>query len=195
MDTFERGNAVTPLLRHLPNFLTALRLFAAPFTAMLILDGRFGAALLIFAFAGLSDALDGYLARRLSSGSRFGVYLDPAADKLLMLASFVTLTMVGAVPLWLTVLVIARDIAIVGAVAVAKLLALPLKIEPLNIGKISTVVQVGFIALVLIMHALGMAERAVVLAAAVATAAVTVASWAGYAQLWFRAIALGRRTA
>lgn len=195
MVAIERGNAVTPLLRHLPNLLTALRLFAAPFTAMLILNERYGAALLIFALAGLSDALDGYLARLLSPGSRFGVYLDPAADKLLMLASFVTLTMVDAVPLWLTALVIARDIAIVGAVGIAWLFALPLKIEPLNIGKISTVVQVAFIGVVLILRALGLVEPAFVLAGAIATAAVTVASWAAYGQLWWRAIALGRRTA
>ena len=186
---------MTPLLRHLPNLLTVLRLCAAPFTAMLILDERYGAALLVFAFAGLSDALDGYLARRLSPGSRFGVYLDPAADKLLMLASFVTLTMVGAVPLWLTALVIARDVAIVGAVGIAWLLALPLTIEPLNIGKISTVVQVAFIGIVLMLAALGLDQPVFVLASAIATAAVTVASWAAYAQLWFRAIALGRRTA
>jgi len=186
---------VTSLLRHLPNLLTALRLCAAPFTAMLILDERYGAALLVFAFAGLSDALDGYLARRLSPGSRFGVYLDPAADKLLMLASFVTLTMVGAVPLWLTALVIARDIAIIGAIGIAWLFALPLKIEPLNIGKIGTVAQVAFIGIVLILRAFTFVEPAVVLAGAITTAAVTVASWAAYARAWFRALALGRRTA
>ena len=186
---------MTPLLRHLPNLLTALRLCAAPFTAVLILRGHYGAALGFFAFAGLSDALDGYLARRLSPGSRFGVYLDPAADKLLMLASFVTLTMVGAVPLWLTALVIGRDLAIVGGAAIAWLLALPLKIEPLQIGKISTVVQVSFIGLVLLLRAAGAELPMLVLAGAIAAGAVTVASWLAYGQLWFRALALGRRTA
>lgn len=186
---------MTPLLRHVPNILTALRLCAAPLTAFFILHGRDGAALGVFAFAGLSDALDGYLARRLASASQFGVFLDPAADKLLMLASFVTLTMAGALPLWLTVIVIARDLAIVGGVGLAWLLALPLNVEPLNIGKISTVVQVGFIGLVLLLRMLGLDQPQVVLAGAIATGAVTVASWLAYGQVWFRAFALGRRTA
>jgi cardiolipin synthase len=183
------------VLYHLPNFLTALRLCAAPFTAMLIFDGSFAAALGVFAFAGISDAIDGYLARRLSPGSRFGVYLDPAADKLLMLASFVTLSMIGAIPLWITVLIIARDLAVVMGVALAKFLSLPLAISPLNVGKVSTVVQVGFVAMVLLLLALGRAEPKVVMVAAVATAGVTVVSWFAYAQLWFRALAMGRRTA
>ena len=75
------------------------------------------AALCVFVFAGLSDALDGFLAKRFALTSRFGAWLDPAADKLLMLASYVALTMVGAVPLWLTALVIGRDVAIVAGVA------------------------------------------------------------------------------
>lgn len=195
MVALQRGLAVTPLLRQLPNLLTALRLCAAPLTALFILHGRDGAALGVFAFAGLSDALDGYLARRLASASQFGVFLDPAADKLLMLASFVTLTMAGAVPLWLTAIVIARDLAIVGGVGLAWLLALPLNVEPLNIGKISTVVQVGFIGLVLLLRMLGLDQPLVVLAGAIAAGAVTVASWLAYGQVWFRAFALGRRTA
>ncbi len=186
---------MTPLLRQLPNLLTALRMCAAPLTAMFILDGENAAALAVFLFAGLSDALDGYLARRLVAGSRFGVYLDPAADKLLMLASFVTLTVVGAVPLWLTAVVIARDLAIVLGVGLAWLLGLPLNVEPLYIGKISTVVQVAFIGVVLLLRMLGLGEPMVVLAGAVAAGAVTVASWLAYAQLWFRAFMLGRRTA
>jgi cardiolipin synthase (CMP-forming) len=188
---------VNPLLKQVPNCLTALRLCAVPFTALFILHGQDWAALLVFAFAGLSDALDGYLARRLGSASRFGVYLDPAADKLLMLVSFVSLTMKDAVsvPLWLTAVVILRDVAIVLGAGAAWLFALPLRIEPLQIGKISTVVQVGFIGIVLLLRALDMDQPSLVLAGAIATGAVTVASWLAYGQLWFRAVMLGRRTA
>ena len=116
------------LLRQAPNILSALRVVAAPIAAVLILDGIDVAALCVFVFAGLSDAADGYLAKRFALTSRFGAWLDPAADKLLMLASFVTLTMVGAVPLWLTVLVIGRDLAIVLGVGLARLLEAPLRI-------------------------------------------------------------------
>jgi len=186
---------VTSLLRHLPNFLTALRLFAAPLTAYFIWNDRDIAALCVFAFAGLSDVLDGYLARRFSPGSRFGVYLDPAADKVLMLASFVTLTMIGAVPFWLTALVIGRDIAIVVGVALAWMFSLPVQVAPLNIGKASTVVQVCFIGLVLLLLALNTDQPDVVFAATIAAAAVTIASWLAYGQLLLRALAIGRRTA
>ena len=195
MELVVHRHPLMPLLRHLPNFLTALRLLAAPLTAYLIFWGNDTAALAVFAFAGLSDALDGYLARRLSPGSRFGVYLDPAADKVLMLASFVTLTIIHAVPFWLTALVIGRDVAIVLGVGLAWLFSLPLEIAPLNVGKASTVVQVGFIGLVLLLLALNTDQPSLVLAAAIATAAVTIASWLAYAQLLIRALALGRRTA
>jgi cardiolipin synthase len=183
------------LLRHLPNLLTALRLVAAPLTAMLILKGSDGEALAIFALAGLSDALDGYLARRLSPGSRLGIYLDPAADKLLMLASFVTLTVIHAVPLWLTVLIIGRDVGIVAGVGLAWLLGLPVQVEALNIGKASTVVQIAFVGLVLFLLALNLSQPGLVLGAAVATAGVTLASWIAYGQILLRALVFGRRTA
>lgn len=186
---------MTRSLRHLPNLLTALRVCAAPMTAVLILRAHYATALSVFAFAGLSDVLDGYLARRLSYATRFGVYLDPAADKLLMLASFVTLTMIHAIPFWLTALIIGRDLAIVMGVGSARLLSLPLHVEPLNIGKASTVIQVGFVGLVLLRLALGSDQPNLVLAGVIATAAVTLASWFAYAQLWFRALALARRTA
>jgi cardiolipin synthase len=186
---------MSPLLRHLPNFLTALRLCAAPLTAFLILRGDDGAALMVFALAGLSDAVDGYLARRLSPGSRFGAYLDPAADKLLMLASFVTLSAIGMSPLWLTVLVIARDLAIVMGLVLARLLALPLAVAPLTIGKASTVVQVGYVALLLILLAFDADQPVLVQAGAIATGVVTLASWLAYGQLLLRAFALRRRTA
>lgn len=181
--------------RHLPNVLTALRLCAAPLTAVLILRGHYATALSVFAFAGLSDVLDGYLARRLSYATRFGVYLDPAADKLLMLASFVTLTIIHAIPFWLTALIIGRDLAIVMGVGLARLLSLPLQVAPLNIGKASTVVQVCFVGLVLLLLALGVDQPNLVLAGTIVTAVVTGASWLAYAQLWFRALAIRRRTA
>jgi cardiolipin synthase len=143
----------------------------------------------------VSDVVDGYLARRLTPDSRLGVYLDPAADKLLMLASFVALTMVGVVPLWLTALVIGRDVAIVACVGVTWLFAIPVRIEPLAIGKISTAMQVAFVGLVLLLRAFDLDSPNAIMACAIATGAVTVASWLAYGQLWFRALLVGRRTA
>jgi cardiolipin synthase len=177
-------------LRHLPNVLTALRLAAAPLTAYLILSGEGFAALIVFVLAGLSDALDGFLARRFSLTTQFGGLLDPAADKLLMLLVLLALSANQAVPLWLAVLIIGRDIAIVLALAIAFILSLPLRIQPLLIGKISTVVQVCYIALLLLLGAFGLDLPQVTQAAAVVTGAVTLTSWAGYFLVWLRAFSL-----
>ena len=96
------------LLRNIPNVLTAVRVLLAPLTAYLIMRGNDFVALGVFAAAGATDAVDGFLARRFGLVSRFGEYLDPAADKLLMLICFVTLTMMHQAPLWLSVIVIGR---------------------------------------------------------------------------------------
>ena len=89
------------MIRHIPNMLSGLRLLAAPLAAWLILNERDTAALIVFALAGASDGLDGYVARRWGFMSRFGAWLDPVADKLLMLFSLTALYMVGATPVWL----------------------------------------------------------------------------------------------
>ena len=186
---------MTPILRQIPNILTALRIVLAPLTAWLILNGRFADSLLVFGTAGASDALDGFLARRFGLVSRFGEYLDPAADKLLMLASFLTLTMIGMAPLWVTAIVIGRDLAIVAGVALARLLALPIKVEPLAVGKASTVVQVGYVGLLLLLLSLGLDMPSLTMTAAITCVGFTLASWLAYGQLLFKAFALGRRPA
>jgi len=99
-------------MRHVPNILSALRLLAAPFAAWLILAGHDAASLTVFAVAGLSDALDGWIARRFGFTSQFGGWLDPAADKLLMILCVLALFWVGVTPLWLAVLMILRDLLI-----------------------------------------------------------------------------------
>lgn len=180
------------VLRQAPNILSALRLVAAPIAAWLILHGVDLAALCVFGLAGLSDAADGFLAKKFGLASRFGAWLDPVADKLLMLASFVTLTMVGAVPLWVTVLVIGRDIAIVLGVLVAWMFNLPLKVAPLMVGKISTVVQVLYIAFVLLVLTLNANWPAVELAGEAGVALLTTMSFVAYGLMWLRAVATGR---
>ena len=183
------------LLRQAPNILSALRLLAAPVAAVLILDGVDFVAVCVFVAAGLSDALDGYLAKRFALTSRFGAWLDPAADKLLMLASFVTLTMVGAVPLWLTALVIGRDVAIVLGVGLAKLLEAPLRIAPLTIGIASTVVQVVYVALVLLLLAADLSLPRLEFAGSAVVALFTLSSFFAYAYVRLQAVAAGRRAA
>jgi cardiolipin synthase len=183
------------VLRQAPNILSTLRMIAAPIAAWLIYHGDDFAALCVFGFAGLSDAADGFLAKRFGLGSRFGAWLDPAADKLLMLASFVALTMVGAVPLWLTLLVIGRDVAIILGVLLARALEAPLRVAPLLVGKISTVVQVLYIAMVLFLITMNWDRPIVELAGEIAVAALTLLSFVAYAHVWLLAVAARSRAA
>ncbi len=168
------------VFKHLPNLLTALQLAAAPAFAFLLVSGADRAALGVFAFAGLTDAADGFLAKRFGIATRVGRFLDPAADKLLMFASFLTLTILGVAPLWLTLLVIARDAAIVGGILFARLFALPIRIRPLLIGKASTAMQIAYIALALVLLIFGLHWPQVESATADTTALLTIASWLAY---------------
>lgn len=190
-----RGRTMRGLLRHLPNFLTGLRLAAAPTLAFLLVSGLDRAALGVFAFAGLSDAADGFLAKRFGLATRFGRLLDPAADKLLMVAAFVTLTMLGIAPLWLTLLVIGRDAAIVAGIVLARLVSLPLRIEPLLVGKASTAIQIAYIALALLLLTFGLGWPQGERFAADATALLTGVSWVAYAGVGLEALSRRRRPA
>lgn len=175
------------MIRQLPNTLTGLRLLSAPVLAAFLLYGHQTYAFFVFAFAGLTDAADGFLAKRFGLMTRVGRYLDPAADKFLMLAAFLALSAIHQTPAWLTLLVIGRDVAIVLAIVVARILALPLRIAPLAIGKLCTAVQVGYVALVLLLLALRREAPATVGAAAYIVAGFTLASWLAYTVLWVRA--------
>jgi cardiolipin synthase (CMP-forming) len=189
----QRGRSVSGLFKHLPNLLTALRVVCAPALAILLFVGADRAALGIFAFAGFSDAADGFLAKRFGLATPLGRYLDPAADKLLMLAAFLALTFLGCAPPWLAALVVARDMSIIVGVAIAHVLALPLRIAPLAIGKLSTAAQVIYVAFSLFLLAFAIHWQALTEGAAVATGAVTAASWFAYAALWVKAFSLRPR--
>ena len=134
------------MLRHIPNVLTGLRLAAAPATAGLLTTGHFDAALSVFAFAGVSDAADGFLAKRFGLTSQLGRFLDPAADKALMLAAFLSLTLLGVVPLWLTVLIVAREGLMLLGILAAIAARVPITLRPLLIGKVGMALQVLYVA-------------------------------------------------
>jgi cardiolipin synthase len=174
------------VIRHIPNMLSGLRLLAAPLAAWLILNDHDTAALIVFAVAGASDGLDGHVARRWGFTSRFGAWLDPVADKLLMLFCLTALYAVGATPVWLLALVMARDAAIATGWLLINYLALPQRSEPLLIGKISTVVQVLYILSMLLLLALEIESPSLASAAAWITGLVTVMSAAAYAGAFLR---------
>ena len=127
----------------LANQLTILRIALIPAFVLLVVYGYLGAALLVFSFAGLTDALDGLIARRAGQRTSLGAWLDPMADKLLLVTTFVVLTLPGIqltnhLPLWLTVLVISRDVVIVGVVAIINLAVGPRTFRPSFLGKATT---------------------------------------------------------
>lgn len=136
-------------LRHLPNALTVLRIFLIAPLVLLLIAGDYPMTLVIFAIAAVTDAADGLLAKQFGWTSELGKLLDPVADKLLLLAAFVTLTLIGLVPLWLTALVVGRDV-VIGAGALAYKVAFgSLRGQPTAVSKLNTLCQILFVAVVI----------------------------------------------
>jgi cardiolipin synthase len=131
--------------KYIPNAICIVRIILVVPIVQYLLDERFGHALLLILIAGLSDALDGYLARRFDWRTRLGGLLDPAADKLLMFAVFVTLTWMGLVPVWFTAIVVGRDVIIILGTLVYQVLVEPVHGEPTQASKLNTVLQIAFL--------------------------------------------------
>jgi cardiolipin synthase len=128
-------------LFNLPNSLTLLRILLVPVFTYYFLSGQYRIALGIFVITGLTDVVDGYLARRLQKKTQLGAALDPAADKLLMFVTFIVLAMRGLVPVWLAALVIFRDLWIIGGLAVLKISHIPIVFKPSRLSKLTTFFQ------------------------------------------------------
>ena len=137
------------MLRHLPNVITVLRILLVIPLGWAIMREHQLLALLLAAVAGASDALDGWLARRFHWQSRLGAWLDPAADKLMLATGFVGLSVIGATPWWLTLLVLGRDVVIVAGALAYHWLKERLVVAPSRISKWNTVLQIGWVVLVL----------------------------------------------
>jgi cardiolipin synthase len=125
------------------------RILSVPVVVWAITSGQMMIAFVLFLAAGVSDAVDGYIAKRFEMTSELGAYLDPLADKALIVSIYVSLGIVEAIPPWLVILVVSRDIMIVGAVLLSRLVGLPIEVKPLRISKLNTVVQIVFACLVL----------------------------------------------
>lgn len=126
---------------NLPNFLTIARILLIPVFAYYFLQGQYGLALILFIGTGLTDAIDGALARLLKERTTLGAIIDPAADKLVMLVSFIILSMRGMVPIWVTILVILRDVYIVVGMGILKLFHRKIRLGPSILSKCNTFFQ------------------------------------------------------
>ena len=138
------------MLRSIPNIITLVRILLIVPAAGLLLDDRYLAALAIVAIAGLSDALDGALARRFAWSSSFGAYADPLADKLLVCTMFVILVWQGHVPLWLAVVVISRDAIILSGALAYRVIFEEVELRPSFISKLNTAMQITMLIMVLV---------------------------------------------
>lgn len=168
------------------NALTLLRLCLIPLIVVMIHENRFALATILFVTAGITDALDGYIARRFDQKTEIGAYLDALADKSLIAASFIALVLVQLVPFWLVVLVIFRDLMIMGAVAIAWLMNNPIPIEPLKVSKANTAAQIVAVATTLAVkgYMIELPDAALTGLHAL-VAALTVVSVAAYFARWF----------
>ncbi len=177
-----RGRAVV----NLPNLITLARLFASPLAVYVILNEAWVWAFWIFVVAGLSDALDGFVARRFHARTFVGGYLDPLADKALLVGVFVVLGYLHQLPNWLVILVVFRDLLIVGGALLVHTLTGKLKMRPLMISKLNTVAQFVLPAYVLAELGLGINHVRLVAALIYLVAATTALSGAAYVVSWAR---------
>lgn len=170
----------------IPNAISLARLLAVPVTIYLILESQYQSAFWLFAAAGISDAVDGVLAKRLGVVSEIGAYLDALADKALLVGVYVALGVEGHLELWLVILVVFRDILIVGGAILFRLLTRTLTMQPLMVSKVNTVTQIVLAAVVLGRLGLDIAIDEVVVVLVYAVAATTLASGGAYLIDWTR---------
>lgn len=170
----------------IPNLISLARILLVPVLVWAIAAGEMLFAFLLFLGAGVSDAIDGFLAKRFGMSSELGRYLDPLADKVLIVSIYVSLGITEAIPRWLVILVVSRDIMIVGAVMLAWLVDKPISVKPLAVSKLNTAAQILFAGLVL--AALGFQFDAgwLLTGAMAAVAILTLLSVAAYVREWVR---------
>ncbi|MFN3232665.1 MAG: CDP-alcohol phosphatidyltransferase family protein [Alphaproteobacteria bacterium] len=169
---------------NLPNMLSWARLGATPVSVSYILNGQLQIAFYIFVAAGITDALDGFLARRFNLVSDFGRIIDPVADKALLTATYLALAYSGYLPWWLTGLVVGRDILIVSAYGVSGLFGVKIRPAPVAMSKFNTASQIALAAGVLFRDGFGIEMWGFIDLLIWLTAATTVLSWLQYLVLW-----------
>lgn len=171
---------------NLPNLITLTRIASVPFVVWLIVDGHLMWAFWVFVAAGLSDALDGFIAKRFNMETELGKYLDPLADKALLVSIYVALGVEGYIVSWLVILVVFRDLIIVGGALLFETMTHSLTMQPLMVSKVNTATQIVFAAAVMANVGYGIELDGGMDILVLATAATTIASGVAYAIVWIR---------
>lgn len=170
----------------IPNLITILRLLLVPAVVLAMLQERWDWAFAGFVVAGVSDGVDGFIARQFDQRSRLGAYLDPVADKVLLVSVFVVLGFSGQLPLWLVVAAVSRDGLIVCAVLLSSVIGNPVEMKPLPVSKANTAFQIGLAALVLAELTFSTDFGPLRPSLIILSGLLTVASAAAYLVAWLR---------
>ena len=182
--------------RDIPNLITLLRILLVPPFLFALFKGAYLTALALFFVAGASDGLDGFLAKRYDWGSRFGSIMDPIADKLLLVAAFLALTWLTLIPLWLTLVVLGRDVLIVAGATAYHFWVGHYRLDPAGLSKINTLVQIVLVLTVIITAATGSTPLGGLIThwLIYLTFATTVMSGIHYVALWGHRAFVTRRS-
>jgi cardiolipin synthase len=170
----------------IPNLITLARILLVPVIVWAIASNQMQIAFALFLIAGLSDLVDGFLAKRFGMATELGAYLDPLADKAMIVSIYVTLGIADVIPRWLVILVVSRDIMIVAAIMLSWLVDKPVKLKPLTVSKLNTVAQILLALLVLASLSIGFDAEIAILALTLLVAVLTLLSVAFYVAAWVR---------
>lgn len=169
---------------NLPNLITIGRILLVPVVVWAIASREMQIAFAVFLIAGMSDAVDGFIAKRFGMKSELGANLDPLADKILIVSIYIGLGIIEAIPRWLVILVVSRDFLIVGGVMMALFLGKPMKVRPVLVSKLNTVAQIVFASLVLASLAFGFDSQSGQSVIMAIVAVLTLASIGFYVREW-----------
>ena len=172
---------------NIPNSLTILRILLIPVYIGCMMYGSYGYALLALLFAGLTDGIDGLIARRWNQQTKLGMFLDPLADKLLLTSGFLSLGMLHLIPSWLVIMVVSRDVILLLGTAVTHLAGMHIDVAPTIWGKGTTALQLSYVLLVVLLNWLDM-ERAMLTPLLVVMAGFTLASGFHYLYRGYKSI-------
>ena len=174
---------------NIPNSISLARLLSVPLIIYLIMNASYGWAFAVFLLAGVSDAIDGYIAKVLDQTSTLGVYLDPLADKALIVSVYVTLGLAGLIDDFVVILVVFRDVLIVGGLLLLLVLRKHWEVKPVLLSKVNTGLQIFLAGAVLAQSGLSLAIAEIVDVAAYAVVLTTVGSGGWYLVVWARQMA------
>ncbi len=173
----------------LPNIITIIRILIVPVIILLINSGQMSSAFVLFILAGLSDGIDGFIAKRFDQATTLGAYLDPVADKILLVSIYVALGQLGHLPHWLVILVVSRDLLIIGAFLLAWIMGFDIKVAPLMVSKANTTAQIVLAGLILADLGYDLNLSVITGITLYTVAALTILSGTAYLIEWMRDMA------